>query len=97
MPTKRRKISHRAIGISAAAVEAWREGDFHGLNRALGIMPHQESPFHVYREAPPDWLRSGEQDRREYWAQAWDLRCRLLEHGPPGRVGRHGEPLGPCR
>ena len=45
MPTKRRRLANRAIGISPAAAEAWRTGDFYELNRALGICPHQFTPW----------------------------------------------------
>jgi hypothetical protein len=39
VPTKRRKLTARPIGLSAAALEAWRRGDFHALARALAIGP----------------------------------------------------------
>jgi hypothetical protein len=45
MASKRRKLASRQVGLSARAIEAWRIGDFHGLNRALAIRPWQASPF----------------------------------------------------
>jgi hypothetical protein len=105
MPTKRRKLTPRTIGISSAAIAAWREGGFHTLNRELGIGPHQHSPFDATRATPPPWIQDNwNTDLRgglsgvAGWRHAWGLRQRLIElAGPPGRVGRHGEPLGPGR
>jgi hypothetical protein len=47
MATKRRKLASRQIGIPSAAIDAWRSGDFHGLNRALGIRPWQPTPWPI--------------------------------------------------
>lgn len=88
MPTKRRKLATRAIGISQAAIEAWKSGDFHGLNREIGVRPWQTSPFDADRTQPSD-------DAVTAWPRAAELRAALIEAaGRPGRVGRHGEPLG---
>jgi hypothetical protein len=94
MPTKRRRLANRQVGIPPAALEAWRVGDFHKLNRALGIRPWQPSPFDVTSREPP---ASAPVNTPFYdaWPHAWALREALLQHGPPGRVGRHGLPLGP--
>jgi hypothetical protein len=100
VPTKRRKLSIRRIGITAAALEAWRLGDFHALNREVGIGPWQWSPFDVTREEPPGWVRDRSRGdacgcNLESYVRAWELRQALIEAaGRPGRVGRHGEPLG---
>jgi hypothetical protein len=99
MPTKRRRLANRQIGISPAAVEAWRIGDFHGLNQALGIRPWELSPFDASEdddpEDPPRSLIASSEPPGELWCRALVLRRRLIElAGKPGRVGRHGEPLG---
>jgi hypothetical protein len=47
MPTKRRRLAARQIGISGPAIAAWRAGDFHGLSRTLGIRPWQPTPWPV--------------------------------------------------
>jgi hypothetical protein len=96
MPTKRKRLVNRQVGIPAAALEAWCIGDLHGLHRALGIKPWQESPFYADVPEPPSWMRPDEVRIREDWVRALALRCRLIEMaGEPGGVGRHGEPLGP--
>jgi hypothetical protein len=92
MPTKRRKLTARPIGLSAAALEAWRIGDRRALNRALQVRPWQASPFETVGKAPswPGW-----EVLTESWPRAVELRAALIAAaGPPGRVGRHGEPLG---
>jgi hypothetical protein len=93
MPTKRKKLAPERIGLTEAAIEAWRTGDFHALNRELGILPHQISQFDAIRDrrlaASTDsvWARS--------WPKAVELRKRLiLVAGPPGRMDCHGAPLG---
>jgi hypothetical protein len=95
MPTKRVKRTPARIGVSAEAAEAWRIGDWHAVNRAFGVLPCDHSPFDVNGSEPPEW----ERDRPWRVAsrkRAWALRQALIEAaGPPGRVGRHGEPLGP--
>ena len=92
MPTKRRKLSTRQIGIPEAAIAAWRAGDLHELNRLLGIRPWQPSPFDVTTPGPPAWA-SVSGPFHTAWPRAWEIRQALLQHGPPGRFGRHGEPL----
>jgi hypothetical protein len=96
MPTKRKRLVNRQVGIPQAAIEAWCIGDLHGLHRALGISPWQESPFYADDPAPPSWMRLDEVRIREDWVRAWEMRCRLIELAcEPGGVGRHGEALGP--
>jgi len=92
--TKRRRIGPRQHGLTPRALEAWRVGDWHTLNAELGIRPWMVSPF--------DAAARPTRDDGSPWAQSWpraaELRRRLIEAaGPPGRVGRHGEPLGPRR
>jgi hypothetical protein len=96
VPTKRRKLVPRKAGISAAALEAWHVGDWHGVNRELGIRLWEVSPFDApAHNRPPDDDRT---PHAESFAKAAELRRRLIElGGPPGRVGRHGDPLGPAR
>lgn len=104
MPTKRRKVQARQVGISARAIEAWRIGDGATLHDELGLGPHQDSPFDVTRAEPPEWMPHGGPQTdlhggaigRAGWRHAWELRQRLLElAGPPGKFDRHGKPLGP--
>jgi hypothetical protein len=60
----------------------WRAGDWHALNRAFGVRPWQVSPFDATGTAP---------NPGSPWSE---LRQALIAAaGPPGRVGRHGEPL----
>jgi len=66
-------------------------GDKVTLDRQLSIKPWQMSPFEVTAEPP--------YDRRTPWGESWDraqeLRDALIAiAGQPGRVGRHGQPLG---
>jgi hypothetical protein len=96
MPTMRRKRASRRIGLSAAALEAWRQGDFHGVNRDLGIRSWEVSPFDATEPEPPEWSDGG--PWHHSWPRAWELRQALIEAaGAPGEVGRHGEPLGPAK
>jgi hypothetical protein len=93
MTTKRRKLTAQRIGLSSAALEAWRGGDLHALNRELGVRPWMISPFDAGSKpsigAKSEWASS--------WPRAAGLRAALIEAaGPPGRVGRHGQPLGPA-
>jgi hypothetical protein len=104
VPTKRRRLANRQIGIaniSPAAVEARLIGDWHGLYEALGIDARVPSPFDVGEdddpEDPPRGLFASTEPPGELWCRALVLRRRLIElAGKPGRVGRHGEPLGPA-
>ena len=99
MPTKRRRLANRQIGIPAAAVEAWRVGDFHGLNQALGVYPHQFAPWPLEVSmlgVNPDGPDHREHDPIYGWERAVALQRALLAICPPGRVGRHGQPLGPA-
>jgi hypothetical protein len=53
------------------------------------------SPFDATGPEPPVWGRKTPWGNS--WPGAWELRRALIEvAGPPGRVGRHGEPLGPA-
>ena len=91
MPTRRRKVAPRQTGISVRALEAWRIGDWHGLNRELGLNVHETSPFDATLPEPPEWAGAS-------YRRAFELRERLIEAaGPPGRVGLHGDPRGPAR
>ena len=91
MPTRRRKVAPRQTGISIRALEAWRIGDWHGLNRELGLNVHETSPFDATLPEPPEWAGAS-------YRRAFELRQALIgAAGPPGRVGRHGDPLGPAR
>jgi hypothetical protein len=93
MPTKRVKRQPERIGISAEAIAAWREGDYHKLNRELQIGPHQWSPFDASEAKPPQWMPDYQ---LAFWERARQLREELLKHGKPGRMDRHGRPLGPA-
>lgn len=98
MPTKRRKLTPTKIAITDRALEAWRQGDFHTLNREIGCGPHLVSPFDVEGPDPPSWVRGTSLTLGFYgrWRETWGLRQRLIElAGPPGRYDRHGVPLGP--
>jgi hypothetical protein len=95
MATKRTKRSATPVGISAAAIEAWRIGDWHELNRLLGIAPCDVSPFDAIGPLP-SWCRTNSTCWCASWPRGVALRKRLIEvAGPPGGVGRHSEPLGP--
>jgi hypothetical protein len=96
MPVKRRLHKGRAHRITDDALEAWRIGDFHALNRALDIRPWMVSPFDADGPEPPEWARGKGDVWGESWPLGWELRCELLKSGPPGHVGRHGEPEGPA-
>jgi hypothetical protein len=99
MPTNRtrRPRSPSPDAISSEAVRAWHIGDFHALNRELAVAPCDFSPFDVSAEgAPPAYIAQSPW-RLMAWRRGQELRRQLLRHGPPGRVGRHGDPLGPAR
>jgi hypothetical protein len=94
VPTKRARKTPIRVGIPPRALEAWRIGDELGVIRALGLQPWQPSPFHVNDPEPPANM-AGTMFASS-WPHVWELRQALLEmSGPPGRVGRHGQPLGP--
>jgi len=84
MATKRRKLSARPIGISAAAIEAWRAGDFWTLHRALDLkvwqMPHWNSD-------PPEPRPTGDWPPvLRAWEHLLDCKAQLVElAGPPPR------------
>jgi hypothetical protein len=89
MPTNRtrRPRSRAADAVTVEAAEAWQIGDFHTLNRLLGIGPWEISPFYADREHGGDTASL---------PRAQELRQALIEAaGPPGRFDRHGRPLGP--
>jgi hypothetical protein len=93
MGTKRNRRTVARTGITPEALTAWQQGDYHLLNKALGIPPWQPSPFDVRRPEPPDYavgMLYG-----DAWPRIWARREVPLDMGgPPGRVGRHGEPRG---
>ena len=101
MPTRRTKLAARRVALSPAAIDAWQQGDFHGLARALDLMPFQPHPWPYTHTslgcdqgpcpaALGDLWRSG-------WARAQALQKALYEAaGEPGRMDRHGRPLGPA-
>jgi hypothetical protein len=71
------------------ALEAWKAGDRAGLHAALGLKPWMLSPLDTSCPYPPG---SG---AAASWPHIVELRRQLIEQaGSPGRVGRHGEPLG---
>jgi hypothetical protein len=91
VPTKRRKRVPERIGISADAIVAWQEGDFHGLARALELRPWQIPPWPLRmgglgvdpdRPPPQPW---------DAWASSWpkavELQRVLIEAAgePPAR------------
>jgi hypothetical protein len=95
VPTKRVKRTPERIGITAAAAQAWRVGDFHMVNRELGVAPCDWSPFDVTDGPPPSWIKGPWQARS--WRRGQELRRALLEvAGEPGQYDRHGSPLGPA-
>ena len=78
-------------GLTPKALEAWRIGDWHALNRELGLNVHETSPFDATLPEPPEWAGAS-------YRRAFELRQALIDQGgPPGRVGRHGDPLGAAR
>jgi hypothetical protein len=89
---KRRKVAQVRHGITAKAIKAWRQGDFHGLNpiarnRAAPDQPIRRAPAPCEGETP--WCAVTRPREVE-------LRRPLIElAGPLGRIGRHGEPLEP--
>jgi hypothetical protein len=102
MPTNRtrRARAPHPDALSTAALEAWQRGDYHALCRVLATPPWQPSPWPLEltalgcdqgpcpRDAGPLW-RAG-------WRRAQELQRALLEAaGEPGRMDRHGAPLGP--
>ena len=91
MPTRRRKMApDKRTGLTPKALEAWRIGDWHALNRELGL-DVQDIAVRC------DVSRAAGIARRSY-RRAFELRAALIDLcGPPGRVGRHGNPLGPAR
>ena len=92
MPTRRRKMApDKRTGLTPKALEAWRIGDWHALNRELGLNVHETSPFDATLPEPPEWAGAS-------YRRAFELRQALIEAaGPPGRVGLHGDPRGPAR
>lgn len=94
MATKRTRRPRGRQGITPGALAAWRAGDKHALHRELAIKPWECSPFNADGPCPGF---EKEQGRAEFWAKAVEQRRALVElAGSPGRVGRHGKPLGPA-
>jgi hypothetical protein len=103
VPTNRRRRAHALAKdrLTPEVCEAWRAGDFHAVNQVLGVRPWQFSPFDVERTTAPAWLvdRRGSDSMVGVgdWQRAWELRQALIAAaGPPGRMDRHGRPLGPA-
>jgi hypothetical protein len=98
MPTNRRRRVHPLVAdrITPEAIDAWRQGDLHGLHRELGVAPCHASPLDVDGPTPPAWATNNP-FFFESWPRGWALRVRLIElAGPPGRFDCHGRPLGPA-
>ena len=98
MPTRRTRVPRERVedALSVEAVAAWKAGDFHALGRALNIAPWQVSPFDAVGKLP-DWAGPSSAVSQS-WDRAVALRQALLEAGgKPGRMDRHGQPLGPRR
>ncbi len=70
MPRKRRQPKAHAR-VTAAAVEAYRRGDWHSLHMHLGLRPWHESPLGVDGPTPPSYCDAA------LWAESWRLRCEL--------------------
>jgi hypothetical protein len=95
MPTKRRKLGARAIGIDPAAIEAWRAGDYWALHRALRLRVWQMPDW---RCDPPD---DGPRPLSGHYApDPTALKRALVElAGPPPKrwfFRSHGEPMEPA-
>ena len=83
MPTKRRKLAVRQIGISPAAIEAWRAGDYWALHHELSLKPWQMPDWH---DDPPDNRPLGFGGQPDPAA----LKQQLIElAGPPPRRWRY--------
>jgi hypothetical protein len=104
VPTKRRKVAPRLSGLTPAAVDAWRAGDYMALHRALGLSPWDASPLPLSvtplgcDQRTPEQNAKMAYEHRLYhatWPKALQLQLQLMAiAGNPGRVGRHGKPLG---
>lgn len=73
MPVKKRTSKHRDHVVTAAAVDAYRAGDWNGLHRALALRPWHPSPLDAVGD-PPAYL-AGVQ--RDWWNMAVELRTEL--------------------
>jgi hypothetical protein len=97
MATKRTKRIPARVGLSEAAIAAWRAGDFHGLARALELVPFKPHPWPLELTALGCDQGPVPADAGELWRQGWP-RAQLLQRalleaaGPPGLMDRHGEP-----
>jgi hypothetical protein len=97
MPTKRTKRNPARVGLSEAAIAAWKIGDFHALARALELVPFQPHPWPLELTALGCHQGPPPADAGELWRQGWP-RAQLLQRallevaGEPGMMGRHGEP-----
>lgn len=74
MPTKRTRRSRGVAGISADAIDAYRQGDVVALHRALGLRPWDVSPLEV-DDGPSPWPASAGGARS--WPMAQVLRTEL--------------------
>jgi hypothetical protein len=86
VPVKRRKLHVRSIGISDAAIAAWRAGDYWCLHHALHLKVWQM----------PDWNEDPPEEAREPLPgfepapDTANLKARLIEvAGPPPRRWRY--------
>jgi hypothetical protein len=77
MPVKKRAAKKRDHAITAAAVDAYRNGNWTELHRALGLKPWQSSPRDAWGEYP-SWLSANSHDD---WDLAAGLRAELEAQG----------------
>lgn len=81
MPVKRRLPKSREHRVTPEAIAAFEAGDYHGLHRALGLRPWEESPLPasitalgVDPDSRPDWAT-------DFWPRAVELQGELLAAG----------------
>jgi hypothetical protein len=78
-------LSARPLGISAAAIEAWRAGDRAELHRTLQLRPWHPSPLTVTAHCP----YPPASPTAASWPRVLDLRRELIERAvKPGRRER---------
>jgi hypothetical protein len=99
MPTTRRRIPRTSVShrITPEVIEAWRIGDQNDVDRLLNVGGQTFSPFDVddAGNVVSEPLLASPPGSDLGFELAVRLRRALLEICPPGRVGRHGDPLGP--
>ena len=76
--------------ITPAAIAAWREGDVHGLERALGIKPWKPTPwpwdlgYYGVTQGPCPGYKAQTPSRIAAWERAQELQAELYRlTGPP--------------